>query len=120
MKYIPQVLYILLFSVLGELLQAVIPLPIPAAIYGILILLIALSTGIVKEKAIADISSFLLSAMPILFVAPVTKILQYWGLISPNLVAICVIMVVSTLVVFAVAGLVTKWCQKRKGDKENG
>ena len=120
MKYIPQVLYILLFSVLGELLQAVIPLPVPAAIYGILLLLIALSTGLIKEKAVADVSSFFLSAMPILFVAPVTKILQHWGLISPNLVAICVIMVVSTLVVFAVGGLVTKWCQKRKGDKENG
>ncbi len=120
MKYIPQVLCILLFSFLGELLQAVIPLPIPAAIYGLVLLLIALMTGLVKEKSVADVSAFFLSAMPVLFVAPVTKILQYWGLISPNLAAIIIIMVVSTVVVFAVAGLVTKWCQKRKGDKNNG
>lgn len=120
MKYIPQILYILLFSLLGELLQAVVPLPIPAAIYGLVLLLISLATGLVKEKQVADISAFLISTMPILFVAPVAKLLQYWDLISPNVAAICIIVAVSTLVVFAVGGLVTKWCQRKKEGKENG
>lgn len=118
MKYIPQVLYILLFSLLGELLQAVIPLPIPAAIYGLVLLLIALCTGILKEEKIADASSFLISVMPVLFVAPAVKILQFWGLIAPNLGAIIIITVVSTMAVFAVSGLVTRWFQRRKEDAD--
>ena len=84
MKYITQMLYILLFSLLGEFLQTVIPLPIPAAIYGLVLLLLALCTGILKEEKVAEVSGFLISVMPILFVAPVAKLLQYWGIIGPN------------------------------------
>jgi competence ComEA-like helix-hairpin-helix protein len=51
MKYLSQFLYILLFSLLGELLEAVIPLPIPAAIYGLLLLLLALMTGAVLTQS---------------------------------------------------------------------
>ena len=119
MKYITQVLYILLFSLLGEVLQAVVPLPIPAAIYGIILLLIALWTGVLKEEKIADVAGFLISIMPILFVTPAVKILQYWKLISDRLGQIITIMVVSTFVVFTVSGLVTKWL-RRKGDKDDG
>ena len=117
MKYIHQFLYILLFSLLGEVLQAIIPLPIPAAIYGLVLLLLALSTGLLKEEKVADASAFLISVMPVLFVAPAVKILQYWGLIAPNLAAICIITAASTFIVFAVSGLVTKWL-KREGKKD--
>ena len=120
MKYVTQLLYILLFSGLGELLERVIPLPIPAAIYGLILLLIALSTGLLKEEKVADAADFLISIMPVLFVAPAVKILQYWGLIAPNLTAICIIIAVSTVIVFVASGLVTKWIQSRKGGEENG
>ena len=70
MKYITQLLYILLFSGLGELLEKVIPLPIPAAIYGLILLLIALCTGLLKEEKVADAADFLIAIMPVLFVAP--------------------------------------------------
>lgn len=119
MKYISQLLYILLFSLLGEVLQAVIPLPIPAAIYGILLLLIALWTGLLKEEKISDAAGYLISIMPILFVTPAVKILQYWELISDRLAQILIIMVISTFVVFTVSGLVTKAFRKKE-DKDNG
>jgi holin-like protein len=119
-KYLPQFLYILLFSFAGELLQALIPLPIPAAIYGLVLLLLALSTGLLKEEKVADASSFLISVMPVLFVAPVAKILVYWDLIAPNVAAIFVIVAVSTVFVFVVSGLVTKWLQGKKEDDTHG
>ncbi|MBR4016376.1 MAG: CidA/LrgA family protein [Oscillospiraceae bacterium] len=120
MKYIPQFAIILLFSFLGELLQALISLPVPSAVYGMLLLLLALATGIVKEEKVSAASSFLVSIIPLLFVAPAAKLLQYWDVIGPDAVAICIILVASTLAVFAVSGLVTKWLQKRKGEKDNG
>ncbi len=119
MKYISQFLYILLFSLLGEFLQAVIPLPIPAAIYGLVLLLIALMCGILKEEKVAQASDFLISVMPILFVPPLAKILLYWDIISPQIAAIAVITAVSTVFIFAVSGLVTKWLQRKKrGDED--
>ena len=52
MKYLKQVLIVLAFTGLGELLAALIPFPIPAAIYGIVLLLIALGTGLVKTQQV--------------------------------------------------------------------
>ena len=120
MKYISQVLYIRLFSLLGELLEAVIPLPIPAAIYGLVLLLLALMTGILKEKQVAEVSAFLISILPVLFVPPLAKILLYWGLIRPHIAAISIICVVSTVFIFAVSGLVTKWLQGKKRGQKDG
>ena len=118
MKYIKQILIILAFSLLGEALQALIPLPIPAAIYGLVLMLVALCTGLLKPAHIADTANFLIGIMPLLFVAPAAKIMAYWGVIKENWLPIIAITVISTFVVFAVSGLVTKWL--RKGAKKDG
>lgn len=117
MKYVKQILIILAFSLLGEVLQAVIPLPIPAAIYGLVLLLTALCTGLLKPAHIADTAHFLIGIMPLLFVAPAARIMAYWGIIKENWLPIIAITVISTIVVFAVSGLVTKWL--RKGGKKD-
>ena len=117
MKYIPQFLYILSFSFIGEVLQKVVPLPIPAAIYGLLLLLIALATGVLKVKQVEDAANWLISVMPILYVPICVKILEYWGVISQNAAAIITITVVSTFLVFAVSGLVTQGLMKRRAMK---
>ena len=116
MNYIKQLLVIGLFSLAGEALAALIPLPVPAAIYGLVLMLIALCTGCLKPEAIADTARFGIAIMPILFVAPAVNILQNWGLIAPNLVPICIIMVVSTFIVFIVSGVVTQLLLKKGGE----
>lgn len=115
MKYIKQLFIILAFSFAAEVLAALIPLPIPAAIYGFVLLFAALCTGLLKAKSVADASGFLISVMPLFFVAPTVNLLGYWGVISPVVVPICVIFSLSTVVVFAVAGLVTQWIRKKGG-----
>lgn len=120
MKYLKQVVIILAFTILGELLAAIIPLPIPAAIYGIVLMLIALSAGIVKPDQIKDVSGFLISSMTVLFVPPAVRILEYWGIIGPSVAAIIIISVFTTFLVFAVSGVVTQWFMNKRGDRNNG
>ena len=119
MKYLKQILIILLFTFFGELLAAVIPFPIPAAIYGIVLMLIALGTGLLKAEKIKEVPQFLISIMPVLYVAPSVRILEYWGIIGPDVAAIVIIAVSTTFLVFAVSGLVTQWIMKKKGDNHN-
>ena len=119
MKYLKQVVIILFFTMLGELLSAIIPFPIPAAIYGIVLMLIALGSGILKTEAVKEVSGFLISIMPVLFVPPAVRILEYWGMIGPNMAAIAIIAVSTTFLVFAVSGLVTQWITKKRGSAEN-
>lgn len=120
MKYLKQILIILAFTGLGELLAALIPFPIPAAIYGIVLMLIALGTGLLKTEAVKEASAFLTGIMPILFVPPAVRILEYWGIVGPSVAAIIIISVTTTFLVFAVSSLITQAILKKKGGKHNG
>lgn len=119
MKYLSQILIILAFTAVGELLSYVIPLPVPAAIYGLVLLFIALWTGLVKPGQVKEVSSFLISILTVFFVAPAVRILEYWGVIGPYAAQIIVICILSTYLVFAVSALVTQRLMK-KWEKENG
>lgn len=113
MKYVAQLSVILFFTFLGELLHAWIPLPIPAAIYGLVLLLIALLTGLVKLEQVKKTGDFLIGIMGVLFVAPAVNLLESWSAIEHALVPICVIIVISSLAVFFVSGKVTQlFCRK--------
>lgn len=119
MGYMKQVLIILTFTAVGELLSYVIPLPIPAAIYGLVLLFIALWTGLVKPGQVKEVSSFLISILTVFFVAPAVRILEYWGVIGPYAAQIIAICILSTYLVFAVSALVTQRLMKKE-EKENG
>lgn len=62
-----------------------LPLPIPGAVHSLVLLFLALCLGFVKLEHIKDVAHFLISNMPILFVAPAVGIVEYWDLISDNL-----------------------------------
>ena len=118
LKYLKQMFIILGFTFVGEALAKWIPLPIPAAIYGFVLLFLALCTGLLKPQHIDETANFLIGIMGIMYIAPAVNILAYYDVIAPSLVPVCVIVLTSTVVVFAVAGLVTQWL-RRKEDKEN-
>lgn len=118
MKYIRQILLILLFSFLGELLHQIIPMPIPASIYGMVLLFAALSLRILRPEHIKDAADFLVSVLPVLFVAPVVSLMDCWDVLKPRLVPILVILVVTTALCFAISGLVPQWLLK-KGEKHD-
>lgn len=117
MKFIFQFLIIMAFAFAGELLHHFIPLPIPASIYGIVLLYIALELKLVKVKDIKETSSFLISIMPIMFLPPAVGIVQSWSLIKDLWLPCAVVIVVSTVVVMAVSGRVTQRLVRKGGRK---
>ena len=118
MKYLKQIVYILLFTLIGQVLEQVVPFPIPGAIYGLVLLFLALSLKIIKLEQVADAAQYLVSIMGVFFVSPVVNVLTYWGVIQPNVGAICVIFVVTTALVFAVSGVVTQALLRREKQDE--
>lgn len=119
MKYLKQIALILLFSFLGEVCRALIPLMIPASIYGIGLLFAALALKLVRVEQVRESGSFLTSLLPLLFVVPTVGLMEYWQLVRPVLVPFVLISFVVTVFVFASSGLVTKWIMG-KGAEKNG
>lgn len=118
MRYLRQLSIILLFSLAGEALHALLPLPVPASIYGIVLLLACLMAGVVRVDAIREVSSFLIEIMQVMFIPAAVGLMESFGLLLPSLGAYITIMVVSTFVVMAVAGRVTQAVIRRQSKKE--
>lgn len=115
MKYLSQFLIILGFTLTGEALQRLIPLPIPASVYGIVLLFGALCLGVVKVSQVKDVGNFLISLLPLLFVSPTVGIVESWPLIRPQLLPIVLLLLGSTIAVFGISGGVTQLLLKKKG-----
>jgi len=119
MRFIFQLCIILLISFLGELLHLLIPLPIPASIYGLVIMLLCLITKIIKVEHVKGAGSFLLQIMPLFFVPAIVGLMDAWGELSGFLIPIAVIITLTTIIVMASAGLVTQFILKKgKGEKQ--
>ena len=108
MKYVKQLCLILSFSFLGEVFRYLIPLNIPASIYGMLLLFAALSLKIIRVESVRETGSFLTSLLPVLFVAPAVRIMDYWPVMQPVLIPLVLICLVVTVLVFAVSGVVAQ------------
>lgn len=108
MKYIIQFLTIAAFAFAGELLHHFIPLPIPASIYGIVLLFIALEFRWVKVSDIRETSSFLIAVMPIMFIPAAVGLMDSWLEVKSSIWAYAAVTVISTFVVMGVSGAVTQ------------
>ncbi len=109
MKYLKQFFIIILISFMGELLKELLPFPVPASIYGMLIMFISLCTGVIKTEQVDKASGFLIEVMPVMFIPVAAGLLDSWGTLKPVLVPVAVITVVSTIVVMLVSGHVTQF-----------
>lgn len=109
MKYLKQFFIIILISFTGEVLKEILPFPVPASIYGMLIMFIFLCTGIIKTEQVEAAGDFLIEVMPVMFIPAAAGLLDSWDTLKPVLVPVAVITVVSTVVVMLVSGHVTQF-----------
>ena len=109
MKYVIQFMIIIGFSFIGEFLHYILPLPIPASIYGIVLLFAALELKVLKVNDIREVSSFLIAVMPMMFIPAAVGLLNSWDIISSSLLKYIIVTFVTTFVVMGVSGLVTQF-----------
>ncbi len=119
MKYVKQLMLILSITFIGEILHALIPLPIPAGIYGLVLLFLALQTGILKQEAIKETAEFLLHIMPILFIPAGVALMTVWIDLKPILFPLLITIAVSTIVVMVVSGRVTQFLIRHKKEESH-
>ena len=114
MKFLKQFIWMLLISFLGEALRALIPLPIPASVYGLVLMLAALITGVLKVEQVRGAAEFLIEIMPVMFIPAAVGLMTAWDALRPVCVPVLVITAATTVIVMAVTGRVTQAIIRRE------
>ena len=118
MKLLYEIGIILGMSFFGEVLHAILPLPIPASIYGLVLMLVCLCTKVIKLSQVKIAADFLIDIMPPMFIPAAVGIVVVWADLQEILVPVLVITVVSTIVVMVCTGKVSQAIirAKKKGE----
>lgn len=119
MRYLFQSGRILAFCFAGEVLHAVLPLPVPASVYGLLLLLLALCFGIVRPEQVRETGLFLTGIFPLLFVPAAAGVMELWAELGAMLLPAVIAIVPVTVLVFAAAGRTTQALIRRKEKTQN-
>ena len=118
MKFLKQFSIILFISFLGEILHTLIPLPVPASVYGLVLMLAALVTGILKLGQVRETAAFLIEIMPVMFIPAGVGLMESWSSLQPVWLPVILITILTTVLVMAVTGKVTKEMIKKEKKDE--
>ena len=119
MRYIIQFAIILAVTCVGEILKYFIPLPLPASIYGLVLMLVLLMTRWVRVESVKETAEFLIEIMPMMFIRAAVGLLVSWEQLRPILIPVVAITVVSTFVVMIVTGKVTDFLTRDRVEHAN-
>lgn len=113
MKYFRQFVIIMLVTCIGEVLHSLIPLPVPASIYGLVIMLALLMSHAVKLENVEKMADMLIELMPLMFIPAGVGLVASWSDLKCILVPVLVITPVVTVIVMIVTGKVSDWLLSR-------
>ena len=119
MKLLKQFLLIMLVTCTGEIIRYVVPLPIPASIYGLVLMFILLYTGVIKLDQVKTAAQFLIEIMHVMFIPAAVALMDSWSALQPILIPALVTIIVCNIVVMVVTGKTAEFIIKkdRKGEK---
>ncbi len=120
MEYVFQFGIILLVTFIGEILHALIPLPVPAGIYGLVLMFACLKTRLIPLEKIRKSANFLLDAMPVMFIGPCVGFMDIYREQGIAILYIALISIVTTVVVLAVTGRTAQFVIRHKRGGKNG
>ena len=111
MKYVKEFVIIFGITMVGELLNKFIPLPVPAGVYGLFIHLGGLCSGIIKLSDVEVTGNLLLDLMPVMFIPAavgiIDKIEELKAVMIPMLI-------MTTFIVMSITGVTAEWIIKRQ------
>ena len=119
MKYLQQAVIIAAVTFAAEIIKYFVQLPVPASIYGLILLFILLKTSMLRLEQIEDVGGLLLELMPLLLVPASVSFLTVLDTIQGMLLPVLIMGLAGTTVVMVVTGTVSQGIIRR-GGKEKG
>jgi holin-like protein len=120
MKLLIQFLLIMLVTCIGEIIRYIVPLPIPASIYGLVLMFILLYTKVIKLDQVKTAAQFLIEIMPVMFIPAAVGLMNSWSALQPIIIPALVTIIACNIIVMVVTGEVAQIIirkDSRKGEK---
>ena len=108
MPVISQIFVIFAICLASEGISAVLPFTFPASVIGMILLLVLLWTKLLKPRQLQETYGFLMNTMAMYFIPSCVGVLEYIDVLLDNIWAILIICLVTTPLVFFVAGHVVQ------------
>lgn len=115
MKIIMQLFWIILFSLIGEIVSvAMIPfVAIPGSVIGMILLFLALHYNLLKLSQVDEVGSWLTDNMAILFVPAGVGLMTNFDVLAESWLQLIVIMFVTTIIMMIFVGKVVQTIMKK-------
>jgi holin-like protein len=114
-----QVLFIHVFLFLGAALKEINPLPIPASMFGLILLFLVLYLKIVKLEWVEKGAKWLMAELLLFFVPSAVGIVNYDEILSLQGAEIVLLIGVSTVIVLGMTALVAERITGRKRGEQH-
>ncbi len=109
---------ILGITLAAELLHAYLPLPVPASIYGMILMLALLMSGILKLEKVKRAGGFLTGIMPVMFIPAAVGLMEIVSEMKSALLPIALVIVLTTVIVMGVTGRTAQFIIRREEGKK--
>ena len=119
MKFVKQLAIIFGIAFIEELMEYLIPLPIAASIYGLVLMLIGLVTHIIPLEKVEGAADFLVELMPIMFIPPTVGVMSSAETLKDMLIPLVVISVSTTFLILGATGRVSQFLLRRENRRES-
>lgn len=107
----------------GEGVAAILPVAFPASVISMMLLMVLLLTGTIKDRHIERVTHFLVANMAFFFLPSFVGLLEHTELLKSRIIPLLIIVVATTPAVY----LVTAWTvrllmlrRREKGRERNG
>lgn len=91
-----------------------LPLPVPASVYGLVLLLLALNFRLIKLEDVKEVGTYLTGIFPLLFVPAAAGVMELWAEMGNMLLPILIAIIPVTVLVMVSAGKTTQALSGRK------
>lgn len=121
-NFFHQSLVIAIILLISNIIESFMPIPMPASVIGLVLLFIALCTGIVKLGQVEKVGTTLTNNIGFLFVPAGVSVINSLGVLSSSPILIILLIIISTLLLLLCTGffsqmLITKSFIPRKVKK---
>lgn len=121
MKLYKELMYIIGFAYLGQIISRVLNIPVPGSVIGLIIFFIFLKTEIIHLSKVETSSKFLVENLAVLFIPAGVGIITQINQIKNIWIIIFVVCFITTVFSLAFVGIIMQYLIKRgeKDDRDN-